>query len=306
MSEENRDDQGGRGKGSRDNSPGQQSGKRRDGDSSGRGEGQGRQGQQGRRGRQAGQGSPARGGARRPAREQLAEKRASQQRADRRRRSAGIAIAVVVVLVAIGIIGYAWWASNNDGPDNAALPALVDESGGGVVVGDGPVDVTVWEDFQCPFCKSFEQTNGDMLRQRVDNGDITLTIHPLSFLDAKLGNDSSSQAANAFGCVADAGEKQALDYHLTLYANQPTENPGTPAWTTEQLIGWGNDVGVEGSTFEDCVNNLTYQGWVTQVQSTMGDEGITATPTVFVDGQEFDVQKGDLQATIDKALQSDQ
>ena len=93
---------------------------------------------------------------------------------------------------------------------------------------------------------------------------------------------------------------------MTLYANQPTENPGTPAWTTEQLIGWGNDVGVEGSTFEDCVNNLTYQGWVTQVQSTMGNEGITATPTVFVDGQEFDVQKGDLQATIDKALQSDQ
>ena len=80
----------------------------------------------------------------------------------------------------------------------------------------------------------------------------------------------------------------------------------TPAWTAEQLIGWGNDVGVVGSTFEDCVNNPNYQGWVTQVQSTMGNKGITATPTVFVDGQEFDVQKGDLQATIDKALQSDQ
>ena len=300
MTEQNRDDQGGRRKSGRDRRQDRQSGKPGDTHQPDRDDRESR----GRSG-YSGPGS-SRGGTKRAARDRLAEQRASQQRADRRRRGSGIAIALVVVLVVVGIIGYAWWASNNDGPDNAALPALVQQPGGGVVVGDGPVDVTVWEDFQCPFCKSFEQTNGDMLRQRVDNGDITLTIHPLSFLDAKLGNDSSSQAANAFGCVADAGQKQALDYHLTLYANQPTENPGTPAWTTEQLIGWGNDVGVEGTTFEDCVNNLTYQGWVTQVQSTMGNEGITATPTVFVDGQEFDVQKGDLQATIDKALQSDQ
>jgi protein-disulfide isomerase len=290
-------DQGGRRQGGRERGPGRQ-GKPEGGQPAGGGQKPGQK--PGRAGSQAG------GGSKRAARERVAEQRAQQQRADRRRRSSGIAIAVVVGLVVIAIIGYAWWASNNDGPDNAALPALVHESGGGVVVGDGPVDVTVWEDFQCPFCKSFEQANGDMLRQRVDDGDITMTIHPLSFLDDKLGNDSSSEAANAFGCVVDAGQKEALDYHLTLYQNQPAENPGTPAWSTEQLIGWGNDVGVEGSTFENCVNNGDYQGWVTQVQSTMGDEGITATPTVFVDGQEFDVQKGDLQATIDAALKSDQ
>jgi protein-disulfide isomerase len=294
VNEQNPTDRGGRRKAGRNDRDGHPQGNRDQNTGS-------KQGQKpGRSGNQAG------GGSKRAARERLAEQRAHQQRADRRRRSSGIAIVVVVALVVIGIIGYAWWASNNDGPDNAALPALVHESGGGVVVGDGPVDVTVWEDFQCPFCKAFEQANGEMLRKRVDDGDITLTIHPLSFLDSKLGNDSSSQAANAFGSVADAGQTQALDYHLTLYQNQPAENPGTPAWSADQLIGWGNDAGVEGATFEDCVNNLDYQGWVTQVQSTMGNEGITATPTVFVDGQEFDVQKGDLSATIDKALQNAQ
>ena len=30
-------------------------------------------------------------------------------------------------LVVVGIIGYAWWASNDEGPDNAALPALGQE-----------------------------------------------------------------------------------------------------------------------------------------------------------------------------------
>ena len=59
------------------------------------------------------------------------------------------------------------------------------------MIGDGPVDVTLWEDFQCPICKSSKRPTATCCKQRVDDGDITLTIHPLSFLDAKLGNDSS-------------------------------------------------------------------------------------------------------------------
>ena len=62
------------------------------------------------------------------------------------------------------------------------------------MIGDGPVDVTLWEDFQCPNCKDFEAENGAMLDHLVTDGDITLTIHPLSFLDSSLGNDSSVQA----------------------------------------------------------------------------------------------------------------
>lgn len=244
------------------------------------------------------------GGSKRAARDQMLEKRAQQQRADQRRRITNIAIFVVVAIVAVGIIWFAASKSSDEGPSDAAQPALVQEQGGGIVVGDGPVDVTVWEDFQCPFCKSFEQANGEDLRKRVDAGDITLTIHPLSFLDAKLGNTSSALAANAFGCVADVGAQQALDYHLTLYENQPEENPGTEAWTSEQLIGWANDVGATGSEVEDCINSMTYEGWVDQVQTSMSDEGITGTPTVFVDGETFDWQNGDIEATIDDALKS--
>jgi protein-disulfide isomerase len=257
----------------------------------------------GQSGRQSGGGK---GASKRQARDRLAQERAERQRSERRRRTSGIAIMVVVAVVAAGIIGYAWWASNDSGPENVALPALVPDQRGGMVFGEGPVNVTVWEDFQCPFCADFEAENGDAMRRRVKDGDITLTIHPLSFLDAKLGNTSSALAANAFGCVADVGEQQALDYHLTLYANQPEENPGQEAWTNDQLIAWGNDVGVTGTAFEDCVTAGTYDGWVAQVQSTMGDEGITGTPTVFVDGESYDWQNGDLEATIDAALKADQ
>ena len=97
-----------------------------------------------------------------------------------------------------------------------------------------------------------------------------MTIHPLSFLDQNLGNSSSVAAANALGCAADVGEQEALDFHQTVYANQPEETPGQPAWSTDDLIGWGNDVGIEGSEWESCVSDLTYADWVEQVAGSQG------------------------------------
>jgi protein-disulfide isomerase len=273
-----------------DGNPG--GGKAGDGNSKSKGKAQrGGKGQQG-------------GGGKRGARDRLTAERQQQAKAaQRKRKGSNIAIALVVALVAVGIIGYAWWAANDDGPTDAALPALVQEPGGGVVFGDGPVDLTLWEDFQCPGCKLFEEANSELVKQRVDAGDITLTIHPLSFLDTNLGNSSSVAAANAFGCAADAGEQQAIDFHQTVYANQPSESPGQEAWTTEDLIGWGNDVGIEGSEWESCVTDQTYAGWVEQVAKSQGAAGVTTTPTIFIDGKSFN-PGGDLDAAIDDALQS--
>jgi protein-disulfide isomerase len=280
----------------------------------GRGRDRGGQGQGGRersgKGQAAGtgkqgtgkQGAGKQGAGKRAARDRLATERAQQAKADRRKRqTSNTIIVVVVVLVAALIIGYAWYASRDEGPTDAALPALVEEPGGGVVFGDGPVEVALWEDFQCPGCKLFEEANGEMLKQRIADGDITMTVHPLSFLDQKLGNDSSVPAASAFGCAADVGEQEALDFHLTVYENQPAETPGQDAWSTDDLIGWGNDVGIEGEDWETCVTDQTYADWVEQVATSQGSEGITTTPTVFINDEEFALGT-DLDAAIDDAL----
>lgn len=265
----------------------------RKGDTHGGGTGKGQQGRKG-------------GGGKRGARDRLAAERAQQAKADsRKRRTSNIAIATVVAVVAVLIIGYAWWAANDEGPNDAALPALVEESGGGVVVGDGPVDLALWEDFQCPGCKLFEEANADLIRERVDAGDVTVTIHPLSFLDGNLGNSSSVAAASALGCAADVGESEALDFHQIVYANQPEEAPGQEAWSTEDLIGWGNDVGIEGDDWETCVTDQTYAGWVEQVAKSQSAANISSTPTVFLDGEKFNLEN-DLGAAIDDALQGSQ
>lgn len=259
-------------------------------------------GSQGGRGQGAAKGQG--GGGKRGARDRLSAERAQQAKADsQKRRLSNMAIATVVAVVAVLIIGYAWWSANDEGPSNAALPALVEEPGGGVVIGDGPVDLTMWEDFQCPGCKLFEEANSELVKQRLASGDVTVTIHPLSFLDANLGNSSSVAAANAFGCAADVGEAEALDFHQIVYVNQPEETPGQEAWATDDLIGWGNDVGVEGADWESCVTDQTYAGWVEQVAKSQAAANVSTTPTVFIDGEAFEVGS-DLDAAIDDALKN--
>lgn len=247
-------------------------------------------------------GSGKSGGGKRAARDKLAAERQRQAAADRRKRQgSNLLIAVVVVAVVVGIIGYAWWASkSSDAPTTAKLPSLVEEQGGGVVFGDGPVKLDLWEDFQCPSCKAFEAQFGELMREKVESGDVTMTIHPLSFLDQNLGNTSSVLAANAFGCSADVGEQEALDFHLTVYANQPPENPGQEAWSADDLIAMGGEAGIEGADWESCVNDQPYADWVQQVAASQLDAGVTSTPTVFIDGEQ--VNPADFEKQLDEAI----
>jgi protein-disulfide isomerase len=227
----------------------------------------------------------------RGARDKLAdERRREAAAAQRRQRITNIVVAVVVVAVIVGIF-IAVQSTRNSGPADAALPSGVTTAGAGASFGDGPVTVDLWEDFQCPACKAFEGVNASSLDKRVAAGDITLVIHPLSFLDQNLGNSSSVLAASAFGCAVDAGK--GLEFHNQVYTNQPKENPGSEAWTAADLVGWGNDVGITGGDWETCVNAVTYRGWAEQVASSQTDAGVTATPTVFVDGKAAWTASGD-------------
>lgn len=218
-------------------------------------------------------------------REALAAERERQRTADKRKqRTINIVIAVVVAIAVVGIF-VAVQASRSKGPSDAALPPGVSDSGGPLVFGDGPVTVDVYEDFQCPHCKEFESVNGAYLKKAAEDNDITLNIHPVTFLDDNLQNTSSKLASNAFACSYSSGQKQALDFHTTIYENQPEENPGSEAWDNATLIGWAGQNGVSGSDFESCVNDGKYNGWTDQVTASMVTNNVTGTPTIFIDGK---------------------
>lgn len=188
-----------------------------------------------------------------------------------------------------------------DGP--AAVPAgAVD--GTGFVVGSetAPVTVEVYEDFQCPACRAFEQTSGPVLDSLVDAGTARVIYRPIAFLDRASTTRYSTRALNAAACAADAGAFTSI--HQRLWTVQPPE--GTPGLSDEELIRLGADSGADGADYARCVRDLRYQPWTRQVTDEASKRGINATPTVLVNGQALQAPTPDtVRAAIENAAAPD-
>jgi protein-disulfide isomerase len=204
----------------------------------------------------------------------------------------GISIAVVVVLVALGAV-VVWL--NNQATDAGPAPSskILDADSGAISYGDGKDTVAVYIDFMCPICNDFEQTYGEQLKKAAEEGKITLEYHPISILDRfSQGTNYSSRSANAVFCVAENAPDATLDYMNTLFENQPEEN--STGLTDEQLADFATQVGAEKAT--SCITEGTYEKWGA---AQAAQHEIKGTPTVDINGQRLDFQKGELQKMID-------
>ena len=252
----------------------------------------------------------------RTAREQAAATRAASQAAEKRRqRVINLVIAVVIGVVVVGIVGGALYVSNQKKADTGAVadPSAAVPTGGfpsgdplayGIPSGDGPVTVQVWEDFQCPACKAFEESAGENVRQLAQDGKIRLVTRVTTFLDRSFSTNNSRRAAAAYGCAVDAGK--GAEYKTTVFANQPaTEGEG---WTDDQLVGFAGDAGITGdalTTFEQCFTDRVYLPWATNSTEEFYNNQIPGTPTVLVDGKKVEtaqvVDPAAFQKLIDEA-----
>ena len=230
---------------------------------------------------------PAENAGRRSNRERLAARRAAEEvaraRAERLRLTIGggmtAAVAVLVALVVVIVVQ----THRTSTSATAAVPA--NAAGTEIVVGSAtaPVTVDLYEDFQCPNCKAFEASTGQSLAQLVAAGTVQARYHGMAFLDTSANDEYSTRALNAAAVVlATAGPDAFQTFHDLLYANQPAE--GGSGLTDEQLIEYAGQAGATGSTVQAQIDDLTYRDWVTKATDQASRDGVTGTPTVFVDG----------------------
>lgn len=216
---------------------------------------------------------------------------------DRKIRLIGGAV-VLLIMGALLAVPFIQGRSSDTAVDaNAALPKGVTADTYGVKVGaawtaadaDSIPLVQVWEDFQCPACKSFEEASGDALVALANEGKVRLEFRPTIFLDVNLqapntaaGNPNSSlYASMAFGCAVD--QDKAAEFHRAIFAAQPSEGRGysvTDLVTIAQLAGVA-DI----DTFTECVSSKKYEGWVNNSYDAFSKEGVNATPTVLLNGE---------------------
>jgi protein-disulfide isomerase len=59
------------------------------------------------------------------------------------------------------------------------------------------------------------------------------------------------------------------------------------AWTNAQLIDLGKKLGINDSSFAECVNTNKYAQWLQSVSAASDQRGVTGTPTVYVNGNQL-------------------
>jgi protein-disulfide isomerase len=199
----------------------------------------------------------------------------------------GAVTAVIVAIVAVVV----YLAARGDGLDASGSANALPEGGGLVVNPDveNVPEVHIYEDFQCPFCGQLEQTSGQAIVDAAEAGDISLTYTFMSFLDGASGNQSSSRAANAAVCSADAGVLS--EFVLTVFADQPAEGVG---YEDQVFLDAAESAGVEGEALEEftsCVEGQEYQSYVQDMADRSTEDGVTSTPTITIDGETLDQQQ---------------
>lgn len=249
----------------------------------------------------------------------MSSNRVIDPRAAERRRSILITIAAVMALVVIAAVVIIWAVSRGDGSSSTnssgggtETPTVTTDNGAIRLTGapagtNPPVVITVTEDFQCPACKTFEQTMGPALAAYHDNPDVAVDYVTINMLDQASSTRYSTRAANAAMCVAEKTGKDGdfgtwLEYHNLLFANQPAE--GGAGLPDSELIKLAEDAGVDD--IKSCVDNMDYDLWITEnSQKAMSEEGFQGTPSVRINGEVVQLQDAaSLQAQVNAAVEA--
>ncbi|WAU80232.1 thioredoxin domain-containing protein [Streptomyces sp. Qhu-G9] len=225
----------------------------------------------------------------RTARERLAEERDKQKAAEKRRRVLVVGGAVVAVLGLAAVIGVLAANSGKDeadtaGPLTAPSGANGDDS---LAIPAGKESakstLTVWEDFRCPACKSFEDAYRSTIHELTGAGQLKVEYHLATLIDGNMGGSGSLHAANAAACAQDAGKFTA--YHDVLFENQPAETDDAYAKNSKLIELAGKVDGLTTDPFKKCVEDGTHNSWVAKSHKAFQSGNFSGTPTVLLNGK---------------------
>jgi protein-disulfide isomerase len=182
---------------------------------------------------------------------------------------------------------------------------------------DGIPAINIFVDYSCPACARFEIVYGDLLRTWAENGTATVEYHILSFLDSQTaGTRYATRAANSAACMAEFSPDTFFTYNELLLRSQPVR-PTSYELSDDEMFQLATIAGAENlEQIETCIADETFSNWVAQATARVSRTGpvpvrnsevraVVATPTVLVNGKQFDLQNGDLASFVASLEQSE-
>ncbi len=141
---------------------------------------------------------------------------------------------------------------------------------------DAPIRITVFSDFQCPFCKMVAEQMPELARRYAGKINIQYMFYPL---DAKCNSNVKGrfhdQACDA-AYIAACDEKKFVDVHDEIFANQDKLGSGVLSDISKKF------------GLADCLSNKEVQNKVIQAINQGTKYNLKSTPTIIINGKKIE------------------
>jgi protein-disulfide isomerase len=208
-----------------------------------------------------------------------------QQRRERMRNFSVIGAVVLAIVIIGGVLFYVQSQKDTTGQTAKDVPSNLSGTYN-VVIGksSAPTTIKAYEDLQCPICKQFEAVTGQQTQAAIDAGKVKVDYHMVAFLDRSSTTNYSSRALNAaMAVLSTAGPDAFMKFRTIAFQNQPAEgSAGVPDST---LIDWAVQAGADKDKVTPLINGNVYHQWVVNATDQMSKDGVTGTPTIFINGK---------------------
>ncbi|MEU5879701.1 thioredoxin domain-containing protein [Spirillospora sp. NPDC047279] len=230
----------------------------------------------------------------RSAREKLAAERKRQAARDKQRKLLTIVLGAVVAIAAVVVVTVIVLDQKGKSDQKATAytgpqAPLTREADGSITMAKAGVTkpvLEVFEDFQCPACKSFEESTGETVKQLASEGKVKVVYRPFHLFGQSQDPVKSNSLRSAAAALCVPADKW-LSYHDALFEFQPEE--GSEGFADKELVNWGKDVGVTDAGFEKCVTDQQKKPQVdTMTTYALQNRQVTGTPTLFIDGRKME------------------
>lgn len=226
----------------------------------------------------------------------IAAQRLAQKKAARRSRILAVGALAAAAVVLAAVVAFIFANAQGTKLGDVAQPSSAN-SAGAIVLGAGGLGeinddaptVEVYSDYLCSYCAQFEELNGQALTRLATDGSINLNYHLISILDSAATQNYSTRAGAAAAAVAERAPEQFAAFHGALLAAQPEDHRGlTDAEIRDVALSAGISKSIAGS-----LGDGAYTKFIGATTMAAFEAGITATPTIVIDGTTLDTAEYD-------------
>lgn len=216
-------------------------------------------------------------------------------------------IAIIAVVAGVIIADQSTRAEKSAGGD--AVPAAAAGMGAGFVAnGDvtlqpGAPTLDIYEDFRCPACHQAYGVFHETVAQHAAEGKVELVYHFKTVIDSQDRSDRSLKAASSAMCAADAG--RFTEYHEAILNGIVASGGQQPDWGPAFFTSAAEEAGITGAeleTFDQCVADGTYDGYIRSVDEQSARDGVNGTPLYKLNGEDVDFATVNTPALLTEAI----